>query len=159
MSAFEPIVVQSDDRVVKVWEFGEENHIRCLASAADTAGRLSFFENRLFPGAAIPLHIHHHEDEYWYIIDDGLELRLGDQMITVRARTLIAIPAGTEHAVFNTGDAQARAVFFTTPGGLEAFFEGASNLLGSSGSTPADFTELCEATGTTIMDRAPGNGS
>jgi cupin superfamily acireductone dioxygenase involved in methionine salvage len=73
-------------------------------------------------------------------------------MITVRNRTLIAIPAGTEHAVFNTGDAQVRAVFFTTPGGLEAFFEGASNLLGSPEGAPAEFTKLYEATGTTFMD-------
>jgi mannose-6-phosphate isomerase-like protein (cupin superfamily) len=151
MSAFEPIIVQSDDRSVKVWEFGEDNHIRCLASAVDTAGRLSFFENRLSPGAAIPLHVHHHEDEYWYVFDDGLKLRLGTKMINVKAKTLIAIPAGTEHAVFNTGPKVAGAVYFTTPGGLEAFFEGVSNLLGSLESEPADFIKLYKATGTTII--------
>ena len=153
MSAFEPMIVQSDDERVTVWEFGEgRNHIRCLISAADTAGRLAFFENRLSPGATIPGHIHHHEDEYWYIMDNGLDIQLGAEMIAVKANTLIAIPAGTEHAVFNTGDAQVRAVFFTTPGGLEAFFEGLSKLLDSPESKPEDFTKLFEATGTTFMD-------
>jgi mannose-6-phosphate isomerase-like protein (cupin superfamily) len=153
MSAFEPMIVQSDEERVAVWEFGEgRNHIRCLISAADTSGRLAFFENRLSPGAAIPVHIHHHEDEYWYIIDDGLEVQLGAEMVAIKANTLIAIPAGTEHAVFNTGDTQVRAVFFTTPGGLEAFFEGLSKLLESPEAKPADFANLFERTGTTFMD-------
>jgi len=152
MSAFEPIVVQSDDEKVNVWEFGKENHIRCLISAADTAGRLAFFENRLSPGATIPVHIHHHEDEYWYFMDDGLEVQLGTEKLTIKANTLIAIPAGTEHAVFNRGNALVRAVFFTTPGGLETFFEGLSKLLQSPESKPADFTKLFETTGTTFID-------
>ena len=63
MSAFEPVVVHSDEARVKVWEFDEgRNHIRCLISAADTAGRLAFFENRLFPGASVPAQIHHYRD-------------------------------------------------------------------------------------------------
>jgi mannose-6-phosphate isomerase-like protein (cupin superfamily) len=153
MSAFEPIIVQSDEERVTVWEFDEgRNHIRCLISAADTAGRLAFFENRLSPGAAIPVHVHYHEDEYWYIIDDGLEIQLRGEMVAIRANTLIAIPAGTEHAVSNKGDTQVRAVFFTTPGGLEAFFEGLSKLLESPESKPADFAKLFETTGTTFMD-------
>jgi mannose-6-phosphate isomerase-like protein (cupin superfamily) len=153
MSAFEPMIAHSDEARVTVWEFGEgRNHIRCLISAADTAGRLAFFENRLSPGATIPAHIHHHEDEYWYVIDDGLEVRLGAEMVVVKANTLIAIPAGTEHAVFNKGNAQVRAVFFTTPGGLEAFFEGLSKLLGSPESRPEDFAKLSETTGTTFTN-------
>ena len=152
MSAFEPIVVQSDDEKVTVWEFGKENHIRCLISAADTSGQLAFFENRLFPGAKIPVHIHQHEDEYWYIMDDGLEIQLGTERLIIKANTLLAIPAGTEHAVFHTGNALVRAVFFTTPGGPETFFEGLSKLLQAPERGPADFTKLFETTGTTFID-------
>jgi len=151
MSAFEPKAVQSDEEKVTVWEFGKENHIRCLIRAEDTSGRLAFFENRLSPGAKIPVHTHHREDEYWYIMDDGLEVQLGPERLIVKANTLIAIPAGTEHAVFHTGHALVRAVFFTTPGGLETFFQGLSKLLQSPESTPADFTKLYDATGTTFI--------
>jgi hypothetical protein len=57
MSAFEPIIVQSDDPSVRVWEFGKENHIRCLASASDTAGgfpslRTVYLQVRSFPSTS-----------------------------------------------------------------------------------------------------------
>jgi hypothetical protein len=74
-------------------------------------------------------------------------VQLGDEKVGVEANTLVAIPAGTEHAVFNPGDAEVRAVFFTTPGGLEEFFAGLSRLLASAESKPEDFAQLFQATG------------
>jgi mannose-6-phosphate isomerase-like protein (cupin superfamily) len=154
MSAFEPVIVQSDQERVTVWEFDEgRNHIRCLLSAADTAGRLAFFENRLSPGAVVPAHIHHNEDEYWYMIDDGLDVQIDSERIAIKANTIIAIPAGTEHAVFNTSDTNVRAIFFTTPGGLEEFFEGLNKLLASPESKPEDFAQLNQATGITFTSQ------
>jgi mannose-6-phosphate isomerase-like protein (cupin superfamily) len=153
MSAFAPVIVTSGQDRVAVWEFDEgRNHIRCLLAAADTAGRLAFFENRLSPGAIVPAHIHHNEDEYWYFPEGGLRVQLGDKTVDVDANTLVAIPAGTEHAISNIGNAPVLALFFTTPGGLEEFFDGLSRLMASSESSPDQFAQLFEAKGITFTN-------
>lgn len=155
MSAHEPWVVQSDQERVAVWDLDEgANHIRCLAGSADTGGQLAFFENRLAPGAVVPPHIHEKDDEYWYMLDAGLEVQLGSEAVAIEANSLVGIPAGTEHAVSNVGDRPVRALFFTMPGGLEEFFEGISRLLASPESEPGDFARLFESTGTRLTGDA-----
>jgi mannose-6-phosphate isomerase-like protein (cupin superfamily) len=151
MSAFEPVVVQSEQDRVTVWEFDVgRNHVRCLLSAADTAGRLAFFENQLKPGATVPAHIHHNEDEYWYMLNDGLDVQIGDKTVAVAANSVIAIPSGVEHAVFNTSGSEVRALFFTTPAGLEEFFEGLSRLLASPDSNHEAIAGLMKEKGITF---------
>ncbi len=155
MSAFEPRVVSSDDPGVTVWDFMDgENHVRQLMGADQTAGRLSFFESVLAPGVVITAHIHREVDEYWYMLDGGIEVLLGGRQIPVAAGSIVAIPAGTLHELRNAADTSVRSIFFAIPGGLEDFFAGTSDLL-ASGAKPADFAALFERTGTVF----PRNGT
>ncbi len=154
MSAFSPLIVHAGDRGVVVWDFAEgRNHIRRLLGAEQTAGRLSFFESRLAPRTAVAAHTHANEDEYWYFLADGMEVSLGAEVVVARAHTLVAIPAGTEHAVRNAGDTDAGSVFFTTPGGLENFFAGLAELVAAGGGTPEERARFFESTGTTFPRR------
>lgn len=151
MSAFEPIVVFSGSESARSWEFENgANLVRCLLAADQTAGRLSFFESVLAPGTRVLAHTHREEDEYWYMLDDGIRVRMGDSLIEISAGTVVAIPAGTLHEVTNASDAPVRSVIFTTPGGLEHFFAGLDGLLRSSDSKPGDFAELFASTGTSF---------
>ena len=155
MSAFAPVIVGSDDQSVAVWDFVEgQNHIRCLLGAAQTAGRLSFFEHRLAPNQTITAHVHKDVDEFWYFLDDGMVVRLDDRLIETKARTLVAIPAGTLHEVRNGGTSVIQSVFFTTPGGLEHFFAGMAALIATSDPRPEDFARLFEESGTSLRPHA-----
>ncbi len=154
MSAFAPVIVHSDDGSVVVWDFAEgRNHIRLLLGADETAGRLSFFESVLARGQSVSAHTHANEDEYWYFVDDGMEVALDGTPVAARANTLVAIPAGTLHAVRNPTSAPIRSVFFTTPGGLEAFFAGLAELVAAGGGTAEERARLFESTGTSFPRR------
>ena len=152
MTAFEPIVVNSGDQSVVVWDFADGgNHIRCLLGAKETAGRLSFFEHRLAPDQAIAAHVHEDQDEFWYFLDDGMVVSLGGQTITTRACSLVAIPAGTVHEVRNGGQEPVKSIFFTTPGGLEQFFAAVAALVASGTARPEDFARAFSESGTSVL--------
>ncbi len=150
MSAFEPLVVHTNDPEVTVWDFANgDNHARKLLGADQTSGRVSFFESVLAPGFVVSAHIHRDEDEYWYMLDSGIEVRLNDRKIPIACGTVVAIPAGTIHELTNASHAKVRSIIFTNPGGLELFFAGLADLL-KSGAQPSDFAALFERTGTTF---------
>ena len=150
MNAFEPRVVHTNDPDVTVWDFANgDNHARRLLGADQTAGRVSFFESVLAPGFVVNAHIHRDEDEYWYMLDSGIEVRLGDRRIPVAGGTVVAIPAGTLHEVTNSSASKVRSIFFTSPGGLEHFFTGLDDFA-RRGASPAEFAQLFERTGTTF---------
>ena len=149
MSAYPPVIVHSAQPSLRAWSFSTgANQVRCLLESSQTAGKLSFFESVLSPGVIVTAHVHDSEDEYWYMLDAGLEVRLGSEKARIEPSTVVAIPAGTLHELVNTGDTEVRSLFFTTPGGLEDFFAGIDGLNRSSESTSADFARLFESTGT-----------
>lgn len=150
MSAFEPRVVNTNDPDATAWDFfNGDNHVKKLLGADQTAGRLSFFESVLAPGFVVSAHVHRDEDEYWYMLDSGIEVRLGDRRIPVAAGSIVSIPAGTLHEVTNAGSSKVRSIFFTMPGGLEEFFAGLDELA-RRGAGPLEFGALFERTGTSF---------
>ncbi len=150
MSAFEPRVVNTDDEDVTVWDFANgDNHIRRLLGSDHTAGRLSFFESVLAPGFVVKAHVHRDEDEYWYMLDPGIEVQLGTHRRPIAPGSIVAIPAGTIHEVANIGTEKARSLFFTMPGGLEDFFTGLADLARAK-APPEQFAALFERTGTSF---------
>lgn len=91
-------------------------------SGADTNGGLYVFEARVPPGGGPPPHIHHAEDEIFYVLRgavtffaDGAERSLGPG-------SLVHIPRGTAHTFRNSGGVEALMLVMTTPAGLEQYF-------------------------------------
>ncbi|MGE0599229.1 MAG: cupin domain-containing protein [Dehalococcoidia bacterium] len=157
MSDYVPRVVNTNDSNVTAWDFANgDNHIRQLLGADQTAGRISFFESILKPGFVVGAHSHRAEDEYWYMLDSGLQVRLDDQVIPIAAGTIVAIPAGTLHEVSNVGQESVRSIFFATPGGLENFFGGLAEI-GRTGGGPSDVAALFERTGTLFPESMGGS--
>ena len=42
-----------------------------------------------------PLHVHHEDDEAWYVLDGALMVRVGDQDVEVPAGGAVLVPRGT----------------------------------------------------------------
>jgi uncharacterized cupin superfamily protein len=61
------------------------------------------------PPGADPTGGHHHKtiEEIYFVIDGEVEMKLGDDVHTLRARDAVLIPAGTARGVRNTSDAEA----------------------------------------------------
>lgn len=76
------------------------------------------------PHSGPPPHIHHTQDEAFYILEGQYEFLCGDERITAGPGSFVHIPRGTVHTLQNIADDPARAlVLLTPPGPLERFFE------------------------------------
>ena len=89
-----------------------------------TGGAYAHFEVATQPGAALPPHIHHREDESFYILEGEFEFLVGKETLRVGAGSLLYVPKGTLHAHRGVGEGVGRMLVTQTPGGLyERFFE------------------------------------
>lgn len=76
------------------------------------------------PHSGPPPHIHHIQDEAFYVLEGRYEFLCGEERITADPGSFVHIPRGTVHTLQNIGDGPARAlVLLTPPGPLERFFE------------------------------------
>jgi mannose-6-phosphate isomerase-like protein (cupin superfamily) len=63
-----------------------------------------------------PLHVHHADDEAWYVLDGTLKFRIGDAVCEGGPGTGVLAPKGTPHAYGNARRGEpARYLLVTTP--------------------------------------------
>jgi mannose-6-phosphate isomerase len=62
------------------------------------------------PGGILSLQHHDRRDEYWVVLDQGLEVTVGDRIIAPAANEEIFIPRGTPHRLRNPGPSPARVM-------------------------------------------------
>lgn len=91
------------------------------AVAASTGGRLTIFEQLLPAGSSAPLHVHHGEDEAWYVLDGELLFQVDGTDLHAPTGAFIWAPRGLPHT-FRVESDGARLLGIVTPGGFEEFF-------------------------------------
>ena len=108
-----------------VWVFG--SRLTYKVTAAQTGGAYSLFEGLVPARGETPPHIHHREDECFYVLEGEFEFSKGDDTVTAGAGSLVYVPKGTLHGVRNVGEGEGRLLNSQTPGGLhERFYEEAA---------------------------------
>ncbi len=75
------------------------------------------------PGLWVPPHIHHAEEEAWYVLDGELTFNVGGRTIPAVAGSFILVPRGIVHTFGNTGDRPASFLEIFSPAGMEGYFE------------------------------------
>jgi quercetin dioxygenase-like cupin family protein len=98
------------------WWFAALAEIK--ASAADTDGQLTIVEVTEPPGAQAPLHVHHREDEGFWILDGDVTFHVGDVTIEARAGDFAWGPRDVPHR-YTVGPDGCRMLFILTPAGFE----------------------------------------
>ena len=48
-----------------------------------------------------PLHLHHHDDEAWYVLEGTLRVKKGDDEVEARAGAGVFVARGTPHTYWN----------------------------------------------------------
>jgi mannose-6-phosphate isomerase-like protein (cupin superfamily) len=91
-----------------------------------------------------PTHIHHREDEGFYILEGTLEIKCGPDAFTATAGTFALLPRGVPHSFSNVGPAAARLLCIQSPAGVEAFFAHLSVLTDDGRQDPVKIKELAE---------------
>ena len=100
------------------WSFGALATIK--ASAKTTNGRVAVIELIAPRGAGSPLHVHHNEDEWFYVTEGALTFWVGGRVIRAPAGTFVYGPRDIPHT-FIVSSPQARFLLVTEPGGFEKF--------------------------------------
>src|SRR5262245_8717919 len=98
------------------------NRITIKATAAATGGAYGLFESYLAPGFSPPLHVHHREDEAFWVLEGELTMRCGDRTFRAAAGSFVFLPRDMPHTFVVEGDAPARMLTLLTPGGGEGLF-------------------------------------
>jgi mannose-6-phosphate isomerase-like protein (cupin superfamily) len=93
------------------------------AVGEDTNGAFTLFELTAAPRFGPPPHIHHREDEVYYVLEGEFEFLDNDRAFTAGAGSFVYLPKDRLHMHRNAGDTPARALVLNTPAGLEEFIE------------------------------------
>jgi quercetin dioxygenase-like cupin family protein len=94
---------------------------RVLADAASTGGSYGLVDMIETPaGDMTPLHLHHHEDEGFLVIEGQVTVYLPGREVTLHPGEFFLAPRGVRHTR-RVGDTAARMLVLSTPPGFEAF--------------------------------------
>lgn len=66
------------------------------------------------PRFIAPPHLHHNDDEVWYVLEGTLIVRVGDQDVEARAGSAVRVPRGTPHTYWNPAAVAARYLLIMT---------------------------------------------
>ncbi len=94
----------------------------------DTGGVFTQIETIVDPHAGPPPHIHHREDETFFVIEGEFEFICDGKRTTGGPGTIAHLPRGVAHCFRNVGDIRGRVLVTVTPAGFEDFFIEASAL-------------------------------
>ena len=84
------------------------------ATAADTGGQLTIIEVTEPPGVEAPLHVHHREDEGFWILEGDVTFEVGDATIEASAGDYAFGPRDIPHR-YTVGPDGCRMLFICTP--------------------------------------------
>ena len=105
---------------------GPGDRVSFLATGADSQGGCFIVDAVAAPGGGPPPHIHHFEDESFYILEGSVTFQAGGQTIHAKPGDFIHVPRGTVHSFKNEGTVPARALVIISPAGptgMQQFFE------------------------------------
>jgi len=117
-----PIALKRDEGEA-LWAFGGLAVVKASNDATD--GRVFVVEQLAPRGAGSPLHVHHREDEWFYVIEGELTFWVGGELTDAPAGSFVYGPRDIPHT-FDVVSDQARFLLVTEPAGFEKFMRAAS---------------------------------
>jgi len=61
-----------------------------------------------------PLHLHHNDDEAWYVLEGTLRVRVGEEVVEATTGSAVFVPRGTTHTYWNPGPGLVRYLLVMT---------------------------------------------
>jgi mannose-6-phosphate isomerase-like protein (cupin superfamily) len=121
---------------------------RFLIDGDDARNCFALVEHPLRPRAlAAPMHRHHREDEYSFVLEGTIGALLGDAVATANPGDVIFKPRNQWHTFWNAGDKPARILEIISPAGFENYFRELGAELLSGPPSPERLTALCSRYG------------
>ena len=94
-----------------------------LATTKETDGAYFVMEGLVPPDGGPPPHIHHNQDETFYIVEGQIEILLGDQVYEAKGGDFVHVSKGIPHRFINRSHTPTKMVLTFVPAGdIEEFF-------------------------------------
>jgi quercetin dioxygenase-like cupin family protein len=93
-----------------------------LATGEETQGKFALIEAVGRRGNVPPPHVHHREDEIFYVLEGEIVVSVGDRTIKGTPGTMIFLPRDVRHS-FTIESEHARMLILVTPAGVERWFK------------------------------------
>ena len=104
-----------------VWFLGTLSTTK--ATGEQTGGAFGLVEQLIPAGFATPYHVHHAEDEGFYLLEGDVTFICDGQELAARPGAYIFGPRGIPHGFRVEGSTPARMLFLASPSGFEQFVE------------------------------------
>lgn len=114
-----PYRVASGEGLADVW--WKSGRVTVKAGGAETGHAFAQIETDDPRGGATPLHVHHNEDETFYVLEGEVTALVGEERIDLSAGDYLFAPRGIAHAYIVRSE-RARMLCTISPAGLEELF-------------------------------------
>lgn len=95
----------------------------CKLSGKDTNGEVAVFAVRGDPhGASVPLHVHHHQDEFWYVFEGEVLFQIGDRKMHAKVGDSLFGPREVPHSFRWLSEHAGFLMLVQPAGSMEQFF-------------------------------------
>jgi quercetin dioxygenase-like cupin family protein len=111
--------VASGEGLAEVW--WKTGRVTVKTSGAETQGRFGQVEVDDPLGTAPPLHVHHQDDESFYVVDGEVTVFADGDRIDLSAGDYALVPRGVPHSYLVRSE-RARLLVTFSPAGFEEFF-------------------------------------
>ena len=118
-TSIKPYRLASGEGLADVW--WKTGRITVKAGPDETGNAFSQFEVDDPRGSGPPVHVHHNEDETFYILEGEVTIQVGDERIDLAAGDFLFGPREVPHAYVVRSE-RARMLCTTSPAGVEQFF-------------------------------------
>ena len=108
------------------------------ATSEDTGGAYTITEETWPPQVGPPPHIHHTQEETFYVLEGEMEFITDGVTTRAAAGSLVRIPRGVLRDYKNVGSEPARVLVLFAPGGFEGFFAEVDELVTGQSAPPED---------------------
>jgi quercetin dioxygenase-like cupin family protein len=112
-ASLQPCIRQPSEHQRLAYTGGSE--VAILLDAAITGGQLTVVDTYPRRGDASPVHVHHHDDEVFLLLEGAMTVWVGDERRQLQAGGFAFLPREIPHAV--RYDADSRALILCTPAG------------------------------------------
>jgi quercetin dioxygenase-like cupin family protein len=105
------------------------------ATSASTGGELMLTENVAPRGVGSPLHVHHREDEWFYVLEGELTVWRDGEVVRAGAGDFVFGPRDVPHTFIVSSD-EARFLLATTPADFDGFIRTLAEPVGAPAGPP-----------------------
>jgi mannose-6-phosphate isomerase-like protein (cupin superfamily) len=113
-------VILDQDAGEAIWVLGDLYTFK--VTGKETKGAYTIIDQVIQPQNGPPPHIHHAEDEAFYVVEGRFSFLCGEKEVVLGSGSFAYVPKGTLHTFKNIDNKAGRLLVTITPAGLEEFF-------------------------------------